>query len=522
MGLFKNEAKRSSDDVVIKRGMFVGIVIFCLLCFIIVSIYLLTNYGTSNNLSGDALGNSSGDFNGDGKVTLTDADLTLKASVQLLRKVTSGQIKRADMNGDGRLNADDAGRIMRKAEGLLGDVNGDNKASAGDSDLVLRATEKLTTFSSSQTKLADIDCDGSVTVRDARLILIKTRSGNSIVKGYRYGDVNKDGKLTGSDVELILKATVKLAKLDAMQMKLSDVNIDGRVTIEDARIISNIISNSELSTYKYEKGDINKDGIITEEDTDLILGVPSQQASLDAVQKKLADIDEDGKVTSKDAKIINRMVDGLDGATVDIFANNNTAINKSIQGDVNGDGAITNEDAEMVVKASAQMVSLSAEQQKRAEIDLDGKITSKDARLILRLANSVVSNKAFVGDVNSDGKITQEDGQTTLRTVLKSVNLNDIQKRRADIDGDRKITVSDVRTILRLSNKISLTSKYEVGDVNKNGVINATDAQLVLKALAKSITLDSTQKKLADVDGDGNISTKDARLIIRLSSATMK
>ena len=60
---------------------------------------------------------STGDVNGDGKITSTDARLALRAAVGL--EDLSEAVRRiADANGDGKLNSSDARLILRVAVGL--------------------------------------------------------------------------------------------------------------------------------------------------------------------------------------------------------------------------------------------------------------------------------------------------------------------------------------------------------------------------------------------------------------------
>ena len=57
-----------------------------------------------------------GDYDGDGKVTDTDAMKALEASAGL-RKPTAAETKRADVNNDGAVTAADAREILKKARG---------------------------------------------------------------------------------------------------------------------------------------------------------------------------------------------------------------------------------------------------------------------------------------------------------------------------------------------------------------------------------------------------------------------
>lgn len=55
----------------------------------------------------------------------------------------------------------------------------------------------------------------------------------------------------------------------------------------------------------------------------------------------------------------------------------------------------------------------------------------------------------------------------------------------------------------------------QLGDVDHNGAVAATDALLVLRYLVGLVSLDESQLALADVDGSGRISTIDAVYILR-------
>lgn len=60
---------------------------------------------------------SKGDVNGDGKVTADDARKALRASAKL-ENLTNKETLAADINGDGKVTADDARTILRKSAKL--------------------------------------------------------------------------------------------------------------------------------------------------------------------------------------------------------------------------------------------------------------------------------------------------------------------------------------------------------------------------------------------------------------------
>ena len=58
-------------------------------------------------------------------------------------------------------------------------------------------------------------------------------------------------------------------------------------------------------------------------------------------------------------------------------------------------------------------------------------------------------------------------------------------------------------------------SNLKLGDVNDDGKINARDAKLVMQHFTKKITLTEEEQKRAEVSGDGKINARDAKLIMQ-------
>lgn len=58
---------------------------------------------------------------------------------------------------------------------------------------------------------------------------------------------------------------------------------------------------------------------------------------------------------------------------------------------------------------------------------------------------------------------------------------------------------------------------YQFGDVNGDGAVTTTDARLALQTSVSKITLDATQQVIADVNGDERITATDARLILQFA-----
>lgn len=99
-------------------------------------------------------------------------------------------------------------------------------------------------------------------------------------------------------------------------------------------------------------------------------------------------------------------VNGISG-NVDM---NYMYVKEDLLGDVDGDGRITAKDARLALRASANLVKLTAEQKKRADIDGDGK------RPASSIAFGDTQSADFLpGDIDADRKITAKDARAILR-----------------------------------------------------------------------------------------------------------
>ena len=68
-----------------------------------------------------------------------------------------------------------------------------------------------------------------------------------------------------------------------------------------------------------------------------------------------------------------------------------------------------------------------------------------------------------------------------------------------------------------LNFKVASNSSAKLGDVNKDGKINSTDALLALQSSVGSKTLTAEQKTLADVNKDKVVNSVDALKILQYS-----
>ena len=115
------------------------------------------------------------------------------------------------------------------------------------------------------------------------------------------------------------------------------------------------------------------------------------------------------------------------------------------KGDVNQDGKLTEEDADLILKFASGEKTPTETQRSLADVNGDGNITAVDARKVLQKLST-----SIVGDVNQDGKLTEEDADLILKFATSEKTPTETQKTLADINGDGNITAVDARIVLLL------------------------------------------------------------------------
>ena len=112
--------------------------------------------------------------------------------------------------------------------------------------------------------------------------------------------------------------------------------------------------------------------------------------------------------------------------------------------------------------------------------------------------------------------------------LVLTLHYNDGTRR--DITDGFTVSTPDMNTLgaqdvtvsiygLEKTYEIMVTDKlYKLGDVNNDTKVDAADARLVLRHVAKLSTLSEIQQKAADVDNDGKVSASDARIILRVAA----
>ena len=186
-----------------------------------------------------------------------------------------------------------------------------------------------------------------------------------------------DGKITSADSTYILKYSINMGKPSAAQKKRADIDGDGKISPEDARIITRMATDGNSTAY----GDVNKDGKHTQDDVDLIVAFATGKKKPTSEQKELADVNGDGKITSRDAKQGVKIT--TDAMIVYDFVHYGYGDVVTAEKYTKSDGKLTKVDAQAILKIAAGNLKPTEAQKQLADYDKDGKITATDSRKIL-------------------------------------------------------------------------------------------------------------------------------------------
>lgn len=228
----------------------------------------------------------------------------------------------------------------------------------------------------------------------------------------------------------------------------------------------------------------------------------------------------------KDGYFFVKTADGVTGFTqpknVEILTESSLLL-----GDVNFDGVVDESDNTIIVEYLTKQNS--AVCKIVADVNLDGLVNVDDCNYLLRTHNgklvedhvgrplSEVNN--LFGDINNDGVINQSDCDFFAKALSRGY---EIDKKRSDLNFDKKVNVNDANYLLRYING-NVTDKHIgkpaadfytiLGDIDGNGQVTTADAEILTTAIANSSTMTDKKKKSADVNLDGTIDSQDVDAI---------
>jgi len=318
-----------------------------------------------------------------------------------------------------------------------------------------------------------------------------------------YGDVNLDKKVTQEDAEDITNYIAGKKKFSDQSLKNGDVNLDGKVNTTDARMVLLYVSGTieflgvnDKNTVSNIVGDINLDNQITQEDVDLLYDHTSGNNVINSQSLKNADVNGDGKVNVRDSLLLYLYINGR----IDDFP-------VSLLGDMNLDGRLTSIDSDLLYKHVSGENVLDGQSLKNADVNIDSKVDMSDALMLKQIVESQESK--LIGDIDTDGKLTDMDVNLLYSHVSGSTPLTGDALKNADVNGDN---IVDMRDVSFLKKNIAEDEEVSslVGDVNLDGKITKEDTNLLYEHASGASLLTGQALKNADSDKDGKVDMRDA------------
>lgn len=228
-------------------------------------------------------------------------------------------------------------------------INRDNIIDEQDMTLLLQAVGGLAICPSNVS--CDINGDGKLSTTD--LIMMR----RFIINRYDYdGDV----ALTDADVKILLSVVGGAAGSSCPADKVCDINGDGKLSTTDLTRLQKMVKYFTATVY-----DLNRDNIIDEQDMTLLLRVVGGLAGYSCPDGVLCDINNDGKLS-----------------TTDLITMKRFAINRY---DYNGDGALTDADAKILLRVVGGLAGTSCPTSKVCDINADGKLSTTDLLRMQRI-----------------------------------------------------------------------------------------------------------------------------------------
>ena len=371
--------------------------------------------------------------------------------------------------------------------------------------------------------------DSNYTLNNNKCIKVETAPSNIL------GDVNLDGKVDNSDIDLLNSYLAKKMDLTEIQLTAADVNSDGILSVGDAENIrlyvnghnsgseylskigvsivcpKNYIDKDNMCVKEtiidakyanYKRGDINLDGTIDSQDLDLLYKYLNKQANLNTVQVNVADYNASG------------MVDVNDLYELEEYLNTEISRVKTL-GDINLDNAVDSNDVILLNKYVLKKINLTKEQLNYADMNNDGVVNEQDLDLLAK----TISDYYQIGDINLDGKVNDLD-VTLLQNMFNGVVVaTKVQLNLCDINGDGVIDNND---IISLRKKVGKNTKYKKGDVNLDGKLTSDDVTIIENYILKKTELTIDQLNYADYNGDFTVDNKDANSLAKAIASTYK
>ena len=182
---------------------------------------------------------------------------------------------------------------------LLGDINGDGVVDQSDSDIILNSVRNGANLTEEQFKCADINKDGIVDMEDFYLLQDEINKNKT-----KWTITYKNDSTVIYTTEVEDGKNINVGNGNNTERKLFKCWSDGNRTYQPGETISNINKNITLTAIYELFGDVDGDGVLTDNDWGQLNNYLGRGFYLTTEQLKRADVNQDGKVDTNDARIL--------------------------------------------------------------------------------------------------------------------------------------------------------------------------------------------------------------------------
>ncbi|MBR3624422.1 MAG: hypothetical protein IKN43_13870, partial [Selenomonadaceae bacterium] len=392
-----------------------------------------------------------GDFNDDG-ILDTDDVMAIQDHIVEKKKITDpNMFKRMDLNSDGEIDVFDLTKLTNtiigregkkyieietpKKEPIKGDLNDDGVIDGNDNDLMMDTVMKNYLKKGSYVKAADFDDDGEINVTDLSAFKQALRNARATNSTGIKGDINNDGKVTVSDVNLLNKFFND--EISSAHLYNEDVNGDGELNKDDLESVKNLVKYGKIQKPSGVRGDINNDGVFNflEDGVALLNRLKGKDTETEIYNE---DVNGDGIVNMDDVKAIEN-----------IFHYGKTQKPTGIRGDINNDGEVSFIEDGITLLNRLKGMDTETEIYNE-DIDGNGVVDMNDFEAFKNLYNygKMQEPSGIKGDINNDGEVDIFDVTKLNKYLQGKENIENIYNE--DVNGDGVVDDNDVKSIENL------------------------------------------------------------------------
>ncbi len=357
---------------------------------------------------------------------------------------------------------------------------------------------------------------------------------------YKSGDVNMDGKIDVTDLDLLMKYVDGEPISGEYGDELADLNQDGDINNLDVYLLERYLDNGDdsfirdVEMIKHGKeaypiyitkdgfGDVDGDGQFSADDIYWMVNAYCGETVLSEEQTENSDFNQNGtldiddiisaykfnnKISSTDE--FNYEIKEMDTEPKDKDRTIRTGEYQTLLGDMNNDGRFDFDDVDRLIKYIDGQIKFSRFYIIKSDVNQDGVIDYNDAVDLL----AVVDRFKEPEYVTYETRCTPEEYEKYYKNKETS---EEATLDNVDLDSTESTTESTQPS--ESSNEMSEETAVEglkLGDVNLDGDVTIADAVVLNKYLVGSATLSESAQKNADCDKDGNITSSDTLTILK-------